>query len=157
MADEKQMKSAEAAYKLLCDMLDEDDWKFERSDDKLAVRFIVQGEDIPMEFVAAIDPDRYLIRIVSRLPFHFGEDARVAGAIVTGQVNFKLAEGCFDYDFSDGEVRFKLTSSYRDSLISKELFNYMIRLACYTVDMYNDTFMLVAKGMLSADEFIAKL
>lgn len=157
MADEKQMKSAEATYKLLCQMLDENDWKYEKNDEKMVVHFIVQGDDIPMDFIAAIDADRYLIRIMSRLPFNFGEDARVAGAIVTGQVNYKLAEGSFEYDYTDGEVRFKLTSSYRDSLISKDLFNYMIQLACWTVDKYNDQFLLVAKGLLSADEFIAKL
>lgn len=157
MADEKQMKSARVMYDTLVKMLDENEWKYEKNEEKLVVHFLVQGEDIPMDFVLAIDPDRYLIRILSRLPFKFGEEERVAGAIVTGQINYKLAIGSFEYDFSDGEVTFKVTSSYRDSLISKELFNYLIQLSCYTVDKYNDQLLLVAKGMLSVDDFIAKL
>ena len=40
-----------------------------------------------------------------------------------------------------------------DSLISKDLFEYMIIIAIHTVDKYNDKFFMLAKGQMSIEEF----
>ena len=122
----------------------------------MVVTFTSAGDDIPMEFVVFIDTDRQLVRMLSRLPFKFPEDNRVNGAVATSYINYKLADGSFDYDYSTGEVTFRLTATFIDSLISEDLLLYMVACACYTVDEYNDKLLMVAKGMLPIDQFISE-
>ncbi len=153
MADEKQLKNAQIVYKTLCDMMDERELHYEKTPEKLSVHFIMSGDDIPMDVVAVIDAERELIRMFSVLPFAFSEEKRAEGAIATCQANYKLVDGSFDYDIRDGRIIFRMTSSYVQSLISKELLAYMIACLCWTVDEYNDKFLMIDKGMLSIEDF----
>lgn len=156
MADEKQVRSARNVYDSLCEMLDEMKWRYNKFPEDLVVRFDVTGDDLPMQFVIAVDAERQLVRLLSPVPTKFGEDKRVEGAIATSQVNYKLADGSFDFSYEKGEVLFRMTSSFRDSLISKEMLSYMIRCACYTVDEYNDKFFMLAQGKMQIEDFFKK-
>jgi hypothetical protein len=82
------------------------------------------------------------------------EDKRVEGAIAVSVANYGLVDGSFDYDISDGEIRYRLTSSYRESILSDDLFEYMIMCAASTVDDYNDRFFMLAKGMIDVEKFV---
>ena len=44
----------------------------------------------------------------------------------------------FDYNIRDGSITFRMTASYRESVIGEGLFNYMIDCAAATVDEFND-------------------
>ena len=156
MAEDMKLKNAQSVYKTLCDTLDARKWRYDKHPEDLIVRFEVVGEDLPMEFIAKIDVERELIRLVSFLPFKFSEAKRVEGAIATSQANFRLCDGSFDYNILDGKVNFRMTSSFRDSLISQELFAYMIDCACDTVDDFNDKFLMLDKGVLELEEFFKK-
>ena len=154
MATEKELMLAKEAYDTLCAALDKMGWKYNTDEDKLLVFFGADGEDIPMEFLFECDAPRQIVRVMSKLPFKFGEDKRVEGAIATCHANYRLADGSFDYNVGDGTVFFRLTSSFRESLISKEMFEYMIRVSCFTVDKYNDQFLMLNKGVLSLEDYI---
>ncbi len=153
MADEKNLKLAKSVYNSLCEMLDEKNVRYDKQQDDLIISFITGGDDIPMQFLVKVDAERQLIRVLSPIPVTFGEEKRVEGAIATCHATYVLADGSFDYDFQTGKVLFRLTSSYMDSLISKNLFEYMIIIAIHTVDKYNDKFFMLAKGQMSIEEF----
>lgn len=153
MADEKNLKLAKSVYNSLCEMLDEKNVRYDKHQDDLIISFITGGDDIPMQFLVKVDAERQLIRVLSPIPVTFGEEKRVEGAIATCHATYVLADGSFDYDFQTGKVLFRLTSSYMDSLISKNLFEYMIIIAIHTVDKYNDKFFMLAKGQMSIEEF----
>ena len=157
MADEKKLKAARNVYESLCDMLDEKGIKYDKHPEDLVVTFVMQGEDIPMQFVVQVDSMRELIRVASPIPVTFDGDKRLAGAIVTSQANYKLVDGSFDYDYNKGKVYYRMTSSYIDSVISKELCEYMVGASCYIVDEFNDKFLMVAKGGMSALDYIKTL
>lgn len=154
MADEK-IKQANIVYRTLCKALDEREWKYAEHPEDLVITFTYTGEDIPMEFVMAVDADRQIVRILSRLPFKFPSDKRVDGAVATSYINYKLADGSFDYDYTTGEILFRLTATFIESIISGDLLWYMVVCACGTVDEYNDKLLMVAKGMLPIEQFIA--
>ena len=107
-----------------------------------------------MEFIVHCDADRQLIRLMSFLPFKISDAKRVEGAIATCHANYLLADGSFDYNLGDGTIIFRMTSSFRESLVGDELFKYMIHVACITVDKYNDQFLMISKGNLSITDFI---
>lgn len=154
MTNEKEIKTAKVIYEQLCRVLDAKQWKYDRHDEDLVIYFAVKGEDIPMEFTFGVDVDRQLVRLRSLLPFKFAADKRMEGAIVTSRANYLLVDGCFEYDITDGEISFKLTTSCRDSIVSNETIDYMIDCALFVVEEFNDKFMAVSKGYLSVEQFL---
>lgn len=134
--------------------MDAKKWRYDKHEEDNAIHFTVVGEDIPMEFVAHVDTERQLVRLISQLPFKFAQDKRLEGAIVTSSANYAIVDGCFQYDITDGEILFKLTSSYRDSLISNETIEYMVSCSLSVVDEFNDKFLMVSKGVLSIEDFL---
>ncbi len=154
MATDKEIKLAQSAYATLCKALDQRQWHYKKDEEKLIVTLGVNGDDIPMDLIIQCDASRQLIRLLSFLPFKMAEDKRVEGALATCHVNYKLADGTFSYDYADGTIVFNMTSSFRESIIGPEVFDYMIDCACFTIDRYNDKFLIISKGMLSIEDFI---
>lgn len=153
MEDEKKVKSAQNVYNTLCELLDEKELRYEKHVEDLVVAFTMRGDDFPMQFIVNIDAKRQLVRVLSPLPVTFEDDKRVEGAIATSQINYRLADGSFDYDYAKGKVIFRLTSSFADSLLSKDLFEFMLAVAMYTVDDYNDKLYMLAKGKMPIEDF----
>lgn len=154
---EDNLKVAKTVYNMLCDTFTENKVKYARHDDELVVSFEFTGEDIPMDFVARVDAQKQLIVFNSWLPFSFGEDKRLQGAIATNQINYALSDGSFDYNYETGEVLFRMTTSFRDSLIAGEAIMYMLVCAVTIVDKYNDKLLMVAKGAVDIDKFIENM
>ena len=154
MANDNKLENAMLAYRTICSALDARDWKYKEDTDKLLVNFGVNGEDLPMEFIIFADADRQLIRLMSLLPFKMSEAKRMEGAIATGAVNWKLADGSFSYDLFDGTIVFKMAASFQESTIGVGLIQYMISCACAIVDEYNDKFLAIDKGVLSIQDFL---
>ncbi len=156
MDQENKAMQAQQAYDTLCAALDEWGWKYKKEEEKLIVRFGATGNDLSTSFVVLMDADRQLVRLLGFLPFEMAEDKRVEGSIATNFANYKFADGSFDYNFSNGKIVWRMTSSFRDSLVGAQLFQYMIRCSCSTIDKYNDQFLAISEGKLSLADFIEK-
>ncbi len=154
MAEELNMQKAQEVYATIIRMLDNMEWKYEKHEDDLLIKSGVKGDDLPIEFIMVVRPKNQVVQFISSLPFNMPEDKRVDGAIAVCVANYGLVDGSFDYDLRDGEIRFRLTCSYRESTLSEELFNYMIMVSASTVDNYNDKFFMIAKGMMTVQQFI---
>lgn len=155
MADEKKMELAKQVYATLCAAIDKREWNYQKDEDKLVAYFGVSGDDIPMQFILIVDAERQLIRVMSPLPFKMSESKRMEGAIATCVASYGMADGSFDYDLSDGTIVFRMTASFRESLIGEGLFQYLISCSCAMVDAYNDKFLAIDKGLLSITDFIS--
>lgn len=155
MADEKKMELAKQVYATLCTAIDKREWNYQKDEEKLVAYFGVNGDDIPMQFILVVDAERQLIRVMSPLPFKMSESKRMEGAIATCVASYGMADGSFDYDLSDGTIVFRMTASFRESLIGEGLFQYLISCSCAMVDAYNDKFLAIDKGLLSITDFIS--
>ena len=151
---EYNMKKAVEVYETLCSMLDNIGWKYEKVEEKLMIKSGVKGEDLPIDFLVIVKPRNEVVQFLSSMPFNMPEDKRVEGALAVCTANYGLIDGSFDYDLSDGQIVFRLTSSYRESLLSEALFEYMVMVSASTIDKYNDRFFMLAKGMISLEQFI---
>ena len=154
MADSTKLAKAQAILNDICGALDADDWHYERDDEKLIIQFSARGEDLPLEFIYHIYPENQLVVLMSHLPFKIAENKRIDLAIVTSIINNKIVNGSFDLNVSSGTLLFRITQSYNDSVIDPEQYIFMLRLAAYTVDKYNDKFLMISKDMLSLEQFI---
>ena len=157
MADEKKLRQAKVAFDTLCDMLDEREWKYDKDEDNFQIESGACGEDLPMPLRISVDPERDLITLLSHMTFDVPEDKRVEMALAVSAINYMLVDGNFDYDILKGTLLFRMTSSYKESLVGKELFAYMLYVSCNTVDNYNDKLMLLAKGKLTLKAFVESI
>ncbi len=157
MADEKNIAQAKAAFSTLCQALDKHEWHYEKEEEKLSIECGAQGEDLPMKITVKVDADRRLIMLLSHLPFVIQEDKRLDVAIAVSAINNALVDGCFDYDVASGHMFFRMTNSFLESTISEEVFTYMLFCSCQTIDEYNDKFLMLAKGMISIEQFLSTL
>ena len=155
MAEANEMALAKTVYEDLCTALERRRWKYQKHEDDLVVTFSVAGDDIPMDFVLAVDARRQLLRVFSKLPFTVPEDKRMDLAIATCVASFGLVDGSFDYDIATGSIVFRLTASFRESKIGDGLFEYLVGCSGTTVDAYNDKFFALCKGLISINDFIA--
>lgn len=154
MAEEKKVKLAKAAFKSLCEMLEEHDWHYTKDENELSIECGAQGEDLPMEIRIKVDTNRQLVMLLSQMPFSIPEDRRTALAVAVSAANNGMIDGSFDYDYLNGGIVFRMTSSFRDSLIGKDVFEYMLMCSCFTIDKYNDKFLMVAKNDMSNEEIL---
>jgi len=152
--DEKKMADALKVYQTLCEAIERREWKYEKEEEKLLVHFGVNGDDIPMQFILVVDAERQLIRVMSPLPFKISEEKRMEGAIATCAATYGMVDGNFDYDLSDGSIVFRMTASFRDSVIGDGLFQYLISCSCAMVDEYNEKFLALDKGLMNVTDFI---
>ena len=147
---------AKRAYATVIAMMDNDNLKYSRDDENLRIELGFNTDDLDVNVKFMIDEERELVRIFSFLPFKFPEDKRIEGAVATCVANHGMVNGSFDYDFSDGEILFKLVNSYQGDCFSEEAARYMLSVVVSTVDNYNDRFFARAKGMMSLSDFVDK-
>lgn len=150
MAENKQ---AQTVYQTVLKALDNRQWNYDRHDNDLTVTMGVSGDDLPMQLILEVDADRELVKLLSKLPLSFPEDKRLEGSIATNIININIADGSFDYKFDTGAIYFRQVSSFKNSLIGTGLIDYLIDCACWTIDEYNDKLLMMAKGLMTIQEF----
>ena len=154
MADDKELKQAKLVFQSLCEMLDGKNWHYEKNEEDFVIMCGARGEDLPIEIVVRVEPKRKIVSLISQMPFPVPEKRRTAMAIAVAQASSELVDGNFEFNYLTGDIFFRMTSSYFDSLIGKDMFEYMLACACYTIDEYNDKFEKVTKQDMSAEEIV---
>ena len=141
-------------YQMFKKHLEEKNFKFEAHDDDLVLTLTVQGEDLPQPTIIRVLDDRDVFQILSPIPSRIPEDKRVDAAVAVSVANYGMINGCFDFDMSDGEVRFRVAQSYRGMELSDGFIEYILPLVFFTTDKYNDKFFMLGKGLMSLEQFI---
>lgn len=154
MDKEQLMKMGQNVYETICKMFDDRGFRYERHDEDLVITSTVSGEDIPMDMLFIVRPERQIVQLLSPMPFKIPDEKTVDLALAVTHANDGLIDGSFDFDMAKGRINFRLTASYIESILGKELFEYMLMISAHTVDEYNDKFMMIAKGMYSLEDFI---
>ncbi|MCQ2467714.1 MAG: YbjN domain-containing protein [Clostridia bacterium] len=155
MADNNLIHAIDV-YNDLCAAVDSIGWHYTKKEEDLVIVFTVHGDDLPMNFIVRVNPEKQLVSVYSPLSFKFRDGNRVDGAIAACAASYGLADGSFDYDISDGSVVFRLTATFRDTTISQEMFKYMVHASSSIVDEYNDLFLALDKGVIDIKQFIEK-
>ncbi len=154
MSSEVNMELAKRTFDTLVNMFETRNLKYDKNEEELIVRSGIKGDDLPIDFIVVVKPKNEVVQFLSKLPFNMPEDKIIDGAIAASAANYGLVDGSFDYNVMDGSIIFRLTSSYRDSILSEDLFEYMIMVSAATIDEYNDKFFMLAKGMIDIQKFI---
>ena len=134
-------------------MLDDREISYDKHEDDFVVKCTVRGEDLPMDILIIVRPEQQIVSLISPIGFDIPEDKRIDVALAVNIANYGIIDGSFDYDIGDGDLRFRMTSSFRESILGKDLFDYMLMVSAITIDHYNDKFLMLAKGMITLEQF----
>ncbi len=153
--DESKLKRARDILAKCCLALDKNNWKYDLNEEELEIDFGAKGEDLPIRLIFRVDADREVVSLLSPLPFTVVADKVLDVAIGLSVINNRLVDGSFDFAVKeDSKVFFRMTQSYRDSIIGIDVFEYMTYCACHTIDDYNDKLLMLVKGTLSLEKFL---
>lgn len=147
---------AKQVYELFKQDLTNSKIKYEPHDDDLVISMTVHGEDLPQPTLIMVDEDREVVRLISPLPSKIPEDKRMEAAVAVATANYGLVNGSFDYDMSDGEIRYRVCQSYAGTVLNEETVRYLLGVIFFTTDKYNDLFFMLGKGMISLEDFLKK-
>ena len=158
MADENKMRQAKTAYQTFCEVLDDEKWKYKRDDEKLSLEMSVKGDDLSFDLNVNVDAERSVVSILSKFNITLQDSSAKANmGVAISAVNNAIVNGMFDYNCVSGKIVFRMVNSYLGSIISKEVYKYMLYVACSTIDQYNDKLILLSSGSLSLDEFLKQI
>lgn len=143
-----------SVYQMIKKHLDEKDFHYEADDDRLVLKLIVHGEDLPQPTFIEVDDDRELMSVLSPIPSRIPEERRVDAAVAVSVANYGMITGGFDLDMSDGEIRFRVSQTFRGMEMSDEAIGYTLAITFITTDKYNDKFFMLGKGLMSLEQFI---
>ena len=137
--------------------LEAHDIKFDTRDEDLLITLTVTGEDLPQPTAIRILDERNIVQVLSPIPGNIPEDKRVDAAVAVSVANYRMINGAFDLDMSDGEIRFRIAQSYLGMEINDDFLKYILGVTFITTDKYNDRFFMLGKGMMTLEQFIEKL
>lgn len=157
MEDAMKLAQAKGVFETLCRALDKEEWTYKKDEEKLAVVAGAKGEDLPIDLVFRVDAQRSVVSLFSLMPFTVPEDNRLDMAIAVTVLNDIFANGSFDYDLTKGKLIFRMTNSFLDSILGEEVFLYMLYTTCKMVDKYNDRLFMLAKKVITLEQFLDKL
>lgn len=149
MASQKSLN----AYRAVQEHLTRNNFKYDTHDDDLVISLTVNGEDLPIKTIIRFMDERELMQVLCYVP-SAPEDKRMDMAVAVAVANYGLVNGCFDFDMSDGEIRFRVTQSYAVGELTDDLIRYLLGISFNTTDKYNDRFFMLSKGMLALEKFI---
>lgn len=154
--DNKNLQQAAKVFETVKSVLDSTGWKQNANIDEenMVVRLAIVKDDLPMEIRLIVDPENLLISLYSTFPFFLSEENLTDGALALCYINDHLTDGCFDLDLETGRVCFRVTLTFRESLISQEAIKYLFDCTVYIVDEYNDKMLAISKGALSLEDFV---
>ena len=157
MSDEIKIKEAQKVFETLCTALNNRGWRFQRDDSQFTVRYGVNGDDLPMEFVFKVDAERGVLLLFSVLSMNIKKEKAVEMAVAVSIINNVIVDGCFDFDIKNGRMHFRMTNSYIESIIGEELIEYMIDCSCSTVDDFNEKLMGLSSGLITLEQFVQSI
>lgn len=151
--NEEERNEGLKVFRTVCKMLDDNQWKYDKDEEKLVIRCTARGDDLPISLLLRVEPERKIVLFTSHI-FEVDEAKRSEMAVAVVVANYELTIGCFDFDIRDGELSYRVCIPYRDSILGSMVFGDLLYTTCATVDKYNDKFFMLGKGMMKLDEFI---
>ena len=70
----KQKRHAKDVFKSLCELFDENKFKYTKDKDRLCVDLVMQGDDIPIGLSIIVSAELQVALLVSHLPFIVPQD-----------------------------------------------------------------------------------
>lgn len=129
-------------------------WRYSQDTDQGALFYQTVGGRASYPGFAAADESAQLVWLYTQIPVRVPEHRRAAAVELLTRANHGLAVGNFEFDYTDGEVRFKTVADTADGCFSAAAAGRLLRHSLESCDRYHDALMQVIYGGLSAAEAV---
>jgi hypothetical protein len=143
-----------AVFNTVCRVLDSKGLNYNADKEKLMVFLSARGEDLPINLFFRVDDDRNILTVHSILDTEVSRAKRVEFALAINVANLSLINGTFDFDIESGMIAYRMAHPYLNGTVSEKVVDYLTRCTFSTVDEYNDSFLMLNKGMMDIEKFI---
>lgn len=124
-------------FRVLCEYIDEKDIKHSVVPEEKKVSFTVSCTNAVFTCISGITHNDSLLQIHVRYPLYVkNEKCRVSVAELLTRANYGLPIGSFEFDFRDGEVRFRASHSIGSFPLEKEAIDRLFSVAINRADQY---------------------
>lgn len=139
--------------------LTDGDWKYQLEEKERfnLFTFKVGGKHGVMSLRIVVRESVGLVCIYNKLPVSVPEEKRSDVGEFLSRANYGLIVGNFETDFRDGEIRFKSSADYEDTIISKITLRNLLLVNLSTSDKYYPALMKMIWGNISAKDAIKEV
>lgn len=155
--DKQERKEAQAEFEAVCAVLKRRNWQCKKDDENLEVGFISEGKNMPLSVNMKVNPELKTVTAFVHLPFELPEGKDEQFAIATALLNEEVIHGNFEVDFAARRMYFRMSTSYRNSLMDKEAYFYLIAVAFSTVDGVAAGIKTLCDGKITVEQILAKV
>ncbi|MHB1222787.1 MAG: YbjN domain-containing protein [Gemmatimonadaceae bacterium] len=129
-------------------------WRCSQDVDQGALFYQTAGGRASYPGFAAADESAQLVWLYTQIPVRVPEHRRAAAVELLTRANHGLAVGNFEFDYTDGEVRFKTVADTAGGCFNADAAGRLLRHSLDACDRYHDALMQVIYGGLSAAEAV---
>ena len=149
---------AKAAYKAVCDFLDEAKLKYQKDDAENVAFISITGDDFPVTLMFAASEEKQRIETYSKLPFEIKKEKAVDLAMAIAAINNRIAYGKFVLYIEKDQCTYE-NSEYLTGLegFGVEYGRTLVAPAYAVIEEYNDKLYAISKGLLTVKDFLASL
>lgn len=144
--DDIKQKIATSVYNAAVSDLESKGYGVEREDDKLTAYCYVDSDVFPISFAVTVDAEKQMLSLISSLEITFPQDSLTDGAVAACITNCQLVDGAFEFDYVTGDLMFRISSSFKGSVISADVFRYLFNRMHATILTYGSELAKLAKG-----------
>ena len=152
-------ESKESALLLrVMEYLEEDNWKYQRMDDKEVLLMFFRGEEATFRCIVQVDAEQGHIFFYSALESYVPSHRRDDVALFLTRANYGMRVGNFEMDLDDGEIRFKTNLVLTEEEdFPQEVLGRMIYLNLAMMNRYYPGVMRVSYADTSPEQAIAEI
>ena len=140
---------------VMLDFFSQDDWDYYWWEEGETLQLECQVKNGRLTCYAKAINDKQQFVFYSLCPLTAPEEQRSAIAELITKVNYGMVIGNFEFDFSDGEIRYKTSLDVEGDRLSNALIKQTVYLNVLTMDKYLPALVAVINNELSVDNAIA--
>lgn len=134
------------AWNTLSQFLEDDGWHPIRITERPAYRMFYTGKNVDVRCIATVRIEAQQLVIYAYAPLKVPEEQRMRSVEYLTRANYGLNVGNFEFDFNDGEVRFKNGIDFEDEDLTYNWIRNTIYPAVRLMDFYFPGLMMVVFG-----------
>lgn len=133
-------------FKQIIDFFKQQEWKYNIVDNKTIALFGISGKKGRFQCIADVREDEKQFIFLSVCGANVPENKKIQVSELLTRLNFGIFLGNFEMDFDDGEIRFKTSIYFGDSVLNPEIIETLILSNISTIDSSLDGIMSIIYG-----------
>ena len=139
-------------FQQIVEFFKQQEWQFTTIEDKTIALLGISGKKGKFQCVADVREDEKKFIFLSICGANVPENKRIQVNELLTRLNFGIFLGNFEMDFEDGEIRFKTSIYFGNSILSSEIIENLILSNISTMDSSLEGIMSMIYGNYSAME-----